>query len=348
MPGGTSSSASSGIRIRWQRARMCATLSPSLRTRATRSIVAPRVEIPYSWRVRGSQRSVRRCAFVFLTSLGISACARTAGSTTSDVAMAAGTTGVPLFADEFSGPALDRTKWTVYTGPVYNSELQEYVDDSATVSLARGAAAEGAVDGALVIRARRRGPQAGGPLRPEFVSGRLHGRVLFRFGTVAARMKLPAGAGLWPAFWLLGGGEWPASGEIDVMENVGDSTWVSVALHGPGYSGDTPLVRRTTLPAARDATQWHEYAVTWTADSIVFRVDGETAYRVTRDQVAAHGPPAALDSAKYVVLNLALGGTYPAAVNGVRAPRLGLPDATVERIRDDEAKLLVDWVRARR
>lgn len=347
MPGGTSSSASSGICIRWQHARRCATLPSPPLAYVTRSIVAPRVGIPYSWRVRGPERPIRSCAVVFLTSLGIAACAPTGGST-SDVAMAAGATGAPLFGDEFSGPALDRTKWEVYTGPVYNSELQEYVDDSATVSLVRGAEAEGAVDGALVIRAHRRAAQAGGPLRPEFVSGRLHGRVLFRFGTVAARMKLPAGAGLWPAFWLLGGGAWPASGEIDVMENVGDSTWVSVALHGPGYSGDTPLVRRTTLPVARDATQWHEYAVTWTADSIVFRVDGETVYRVTRDQVAAYGPPAALDSAKYVVLNLALGGTYPAAVNGVQGPRLGLPDATLPRIERGDAKVLVDWVRATR
>ena len=79
-----------------------------------------------------------------------------------------------------------------------------------------------------------------------------------------------------------------------------------------------------------------------------FRVDGETIYRATRFEVAAHGPPEALDSAKYVVLNLALGGVYPAAVNGVKAPRLGLPDATLPRIERGEARVLVDWVRATR
>lgn len=322
----------------------------SLGVRDARSIMAPRLEISYSWLVRGSQRSLRRCAVLFITALEILACAKAGGSRSSPngAELADTPTGAPLFIDEFSGPTLDRSKWTVYTGQVYNSELQEYVDDAATVSIVRGAEAEGAEGGALLIRAHRRMAQAGVPSRPEFISGRLHGRVLFRFGTVAARMRLPAGAGLWPAFWLLGGGAWPASGEIDVMENVGDSTWVSVALHGPGYSGDTPLVRRDTLPAGRDATQWHEYAVTWAADSIVFRVDGETVYRVTRAQVAAHGPPAALDSAKYVVLNLALGGVYPAAVNGVKAPRLGLPDATLPRIERGEARVLVDWVRATR
>lgn len=244
-----------------------------------------------------------------------------------------------LFGDEFSAPAIDRARWTVYTGPVYNAELQAYVDDTATMRVA---------DGMLVIHARERAHRDTSGRTAAFVSGRLHGRVLFRHGTAAARMKLPAGAGLWPAFWLLGAGAWPANGEIDVMENVGDPKWVSAALHGPGYSGDTPLARRDTLPPGFDATAWHEYAVTWTADSVVFRVDGRAFYRVTRAEIARHGPPAALDSAKYVVLNLAIGGEYPAAVNGVRAPRLGLPEATARRIRDGEARVYVDWVRVTR
>lgn len=255
-----------------------------------------------------------------------------------------------LFADEFDAPALDRAKWQVYLGPVYNDELQAYVDDTATIDIVHGAAAEGAACGALRIRAVHRPDSVADPVtagrRAEFTSGRLHGRTAFHYGTVTARMKLPAGAGLWPAFWLLGTGPWPHTGEIDVMENVGDPTWVSVALHGPGYSGDTPLLARDTLPAGFDATAWHEYAVTWAADSILFRVDGRPIYLVRRADVARHGPPAALDSAKYVVLNLAVGGGYPATVNGVRAPRLGLPDATLEQIRRGEAVVLVDWVRA--
>ena len=253
-----------------------------------------------------------------------------------------------IFADEFSGRALDRTRWTVYTGPVYNDELEAYVDDSSTIAIVHGAEAAGATDGALRMQARRRPGGASAAGGAEFISGRLHGRVPFRYGTAGARMKLPAGAGLWPAFWLLGGGDWPATGEIDVMENVGDPSWVSAALHGPGYSGDTPLVHRDTLPASLDATAWHEYAVTWTADSVVFRVDGRPVYRVTRAEVARHGPPGALDSTKFVILNLAVGGGYPAAVNGVRAPRLGLPPSTVARIEAGEARVLVDWVRVTR
>ena len=249
------------------------------------------------------------------------------------------------FVDEFDGQVLDRAKWTVYTGPVYNSELQAYVDDSANVYIAHGAEAGGAVGGALMLRAHYRPGGVVGTRQSDFTSARIHGRTLFSFGTATARMKLPAGSGLWPAFWLLGAGEWPANGEIDVMENVGDSTWVSVALHGPGYSGNTPLLARATLPTSRDATAWHEYAVTWTADSIVFRVDGAVVYRVTRAQVSALGDAAALDRPKYVVLNLALGGEYPATVNGARTPYLGLPEATIPRIQRGEAKVLVDWVR---
>ena len=266
---------------------------------------------------------------------------------------AAEPTGVTIFADEFSGAAIDRERWEVYTGPVYNTELQAYVDDAATMRIVRGAESMGAEDGAaLLIEARRRpdsvarptGAGSAGP-RAEFVSGRLHARGSFTHGTVAARMRLPAGAGLWPAFWLLGTGSWPDHGEIDIMENVGDPRWVSVALHGPGYSGDTPLVARDTLPPGSDATAWHVYQADWLRDSIVFRVDGRAIYTVTRAGIERYGKAAALDSAKYVVLNLAIGGGYPSAVNGIREPRLGLPDSSVARIRRGEARVLVDWVR---
>jgi beta-glucanase (GH16 family) len=272
--------------------------------------------------------------------------ARGAGSTVAPPAAPPAAPGATVFADEFSGPTLDRAKWLVYTGRVYNSEAQRYTDEPATIAIVHGAEAAGAADGALRIQARHDpGADAEGR-RTDFTSGRLHGRMRFRYGTVAARMKLPAGAGLWPAFWLLGEGAWPANGEIDVMENVGDPGWVSVALHGPGYSGNTPLTHRQPFPPGHDATGWHVYAVTWTADSIVFRVDDAPIYRVPRAQVERHGPAAALDTAKFVVLNLALGGEYPAAVNGVRAPYLGLPDASVQRVRAGDATVLVDWVRA--
>lgn len=251
-----------------------------------------------------------------------------------------------VFVDEFDGAAIDRTKWHVYTGQVFNSEVQEYVDDTATMRTVTGAEAEGASGGALLIHARHRPGARETGARSEFASGRLHGRQTFSYGTVSARMKLPNGSGLWPAFWLLGVSGWPSAGEIDVMENVGDPSWVNAALHGPGYSGNTPFVRRSGFGLDDDVTRWHVYEVTWTSSDVAFRVDGNEYYRVVRDDIARHGEPGAvLDSAKYVILNLALGGTYPSAVNGVRTPYLGLPQSTVQQIGAGGARVLVDWVR---
>ena len=254
-----------------------------------------------------------------------------------------------LFADDFAGAALDRAKWSVEVrGAPVNDEQQAYVDSPETIAIAHGRDAEGAEDGsALVIRARHRpGFVASDGTKHDFVSGHLdsNGKFLFTYGHAAARMKLPAGTGLWPAFWILGAGDWPATGEIDVMENVGERDWTSVALHGPGYSGATPLVNRYYFPERQDATGWHVYAVDWWPDSLVFRVDDAVAYRVTRPMVEHHGRWA-YDNPKYLILNLALGGGYPVSVNGVRAPYLGMPAATVDRIRSGDARVLVDWVR---
>jgi beta-glucanase (GH16 family) len=94
---------------------------------------------------------------------------------------------------------------------------------------------------------------------------------------------------LWPAFWLLGTGRWPDTGEIDILENVGAPDWVSMALHGPGYSGNTPLVKRASLRSGKDSTAWHVYSVDWKPQELVFKVDEEVVYRVTRPMVEQHG-----------------------------------------------------------
>jgi len=255
------------------------------------------------------------------------------------------------FFDDFAGDSLDRTKWTVrVTGRTVNEEQQAYVDDTATIRVVRGPLAGGATNGALLIRGRwRAGHVTPEGKRHDFVSGRMdsRGKVEFTYGTAAARMRLPAGAGLWPAFWMLGAGRWPDVGEIDVMENVGDPAWVSAAVHGPGYSGDTPLVKRATFPPGQDITGWHVYAVDWTPDEMIFRVDDREIYRVTKAMVAPYGRWA-FDSPKFLIVNLALGGGYPRGVNGTKAPYVGLPESTVRRIQRDSAAVLVDWIRVRR
>ncbi len=246
-----------------------------------------------------------------------------------------------LFFEDFSGSDLDRERWNVrVTGESFgtvNNEQQAYVDSVSTLYLA---------DGTLVLQPRYRPGFAAPDGRAyDFTSGRIDTRdkVEFTYGTAAARMKLPEGSGLWPAFWALGAGRWPDSGEIDIMEYVGEKDWTSVALHGPGYSGETPLVNKVYLPADNDATDWHVYSVDWTPEGFVFRVDGTVMYRATRPMVEHYGPWA-FDNPKFLILNFALGGAYPVKTNGVDAPYPGIPASTVEAIQNDRARVLVDWV----
>lgn len=253
-----------------------------------------------------------------------------------------------VFFDDFSGSEIDRSKWNIIiTGQTVNREQQAYVDSGETLSIVKGDEAAGAENGALLIRGVwKPGFTSAQNRKYDFISGRIDTRRKFEFayGTWAARMKLPGCPGLWPAFWALGTGRWPSSGEIDIMENVGEADWYSVALHGRGYSGNTPLTHRFHFPKDKDATAWHIYSVDWSPDSLVFKMDEEVIYTVTREMVERYGAWA-YDNPKYIILNLALGGDYPAAVNKATTPYRGLPEATVQLIKDGKAKVLVDWVR---
>jgi beta-glucanase (GH16 family) len=134
-------------------------------------------------------------------------------------------------------------------------------------------------------------------------------------GRVEARIKLPSGQGLWPAFWMLGAANpamrWPAVGEIDIMENHGSNArMTSSALHGAGYSGSTtPFVHEQTLERGTYAADFHTFAVEWSPTSIRFFVDDSLHYTVTRPEVEKYGKWA-FDQPFYVILNLAVGGTF--------------------------------------
>jgi beta-glucanase (GH16 family) len=264
---------------------------------------------------------------------------------------ASATAPTVLFFDDFSTGQLDRSKWNVIvTGRTVNNEQQAYVDSTDTISIGSGPDTAGAENGALVIRGRRRpGFKTPEGRAFDFISGRLESRSKFEFtyGTAAARIKLTAGAGLWPAFWALGTGRWPETGEMDIMENVGDPTWTNFALHGPRYSGNTPLVSRQHFTRGGDITGWHVYSLDWTTDALVFKVDGAEEYRVTRATVEQYGRWA-YDNPKFLIVNLALGGQYPQAVNKVAEPYVGLPQSTVDLIATDKAAMVVDWVRVTR
>ena len=254
---------------------------------------------------------------------------------------------VVLFFDDFSSGELDRAKWNVrVTGAIYNDEVQAYVDSAKTITIAAAEEVAGAQHGALIIQPRYQpGLITAAGDRFDFISGRIDTRdkFEFRYGTAAARMKLPPGAGFWPAFWLNGYDAWPASGEIDVMEYVGEGDWVSSAVHGPYYCGEAGLVNKLFFAGDEDASGWHVYSVDWRPDRLLFKVDGRTTYRVTRPMTDFFGPWV-FDSRKYLILNFALGGTYPFKTNGVQKPYYGLPDQTVALIKEGKVKIAIDWV----
>lgn len=258
------------------------------------------------------------------------------------------TGGRTIFFDDFSARELDRSKWNVIvTGTTVNDEQQAYVDSPDTVRLVSGEEASGAERGALEIRSRyQRGFKTPEGKTFDFISGRLDTRSKFDFtyGVAAARVKLTAGAGLWPALWALGNGRWPDTGEMDILENVGDPAWTNFALHGPGYSAASAFVGRKYFAGASNITSWHVYSMEWTANDLVFSVDGSEAYRVSRSTVETRGRWA-FDNAKHLILNQAIGGVYPRAINGTTSPYLGVPQSTVDVIKGDKAIMLVDWVR---
>lgn len=227
------------------------------------------------------------------------------------------------WSDEFAGlagAAPDAAKWTHELGShgFGNKELQTYTADRANSFIADDPAA---TDGkALVLRARRE-PDG------RFTSARLHtaGKFTARYGRIEARLKLPRGQGIWPAFWMLGRDagpvEWPHCGEIDIMENLGrEPSVVYATLHGPGYAGTQGIQGKFTLPdGAAFADAYHVFAVDWSPGRIVWQVDGRTYFTVTPADLPAQARWVFDDGPYYLLLNLAVGGHWP-----------GNPDATTE------------------
>ncbi|NBM18972.1 ricin-type beta-trefoil lectin domain protein [Streptomyces sp. GC420] len=229
---------------------------------------------------------------------------------------------VAAFNDDFDGPAgsaVDSAKWQIETGDnVNNHERQYYTAGN------RNAALDG--QGHLVITARKENP-AGYTCwygSCQYTSARLNtaGRFTQTYGHFEARMKVPRGQGMWPAFWMLGHdiGDpdvgWPASGEIDIMENVGfEPSTVHGTLHGPGYSGSGGIGAAYTLPNGQVfADGFHTFAVDWAPDSITWSVDGQVYQRRTPADLG--GRTWVFNKPFFLILNLAVGGYWPGDPDG--------------------------------
>ena len=217
------------------------------------------------------------------------------------------------WSDEFEGPAgqpPDSSRWNHDIGTDWgNGQLEYDTDRTENVSL------DGA--GHLVITAR-----AESWLGRSYTSGRIQTRGHFEQagGRFEARMRLPRGQGLWPAFWLLGSNfdtvGWPACGEIDIMEYRGqEPSLLHGSLHGPGYSGGAAVTRTYTVPGVTLDADFHDYAVEWAPDRIQWSIDGNTYFTVTPRDLPAAGRWV-FDHPFFVILNLAVGGAFVGPPNG--------------------------------
>jgi len=255
-------------------------------------------------------------------------------------------TAAPVWQDDFDQPAgsgPDPAKWVHDLGASGwgNAELQEYTAARANALVVDDPAASNGK--ALVIRAEqvaRRPDRDGGDAgpRPGFTSARLktQGKFSVSYGRIEARLKLPRGQGVWPAFWMLGDAHatagWPECGEIDIVEVLGHEPHkLYGTVHGPGYSGGQGVTGSVTLPPGPSlADGYHVYAIEWAPGRIEWSLDGTVYHRVTPANLPA-GARWAFDDAKFFLLvNLAIGGRWP-----------GYPDASTVFPQE----LRVDWVR---
>ncbi|MET9911574.1 lectin [Streptomyces sp. NPDC006476] len=259
-----------------------------------------------------SPRLLRRCLFAALSAVLVASAAT--GAAHADPPTAA---AVVAFSDTFDGPAgaaVDPAKWQTETGDNVNNHERQYYTPGT-----RNAALDG--QGHLVITARRENP-ANYPCwygTCQYTSARLNtsGRFTAQYGHVEARMKIPRGQGMWPAFWMLGTPvNWPDSGEIDVMENVGfEPSTVHGTIHGPGYSGSGGIGAAYSLPGGQVfADAFHTFAVDWAPDSITWSVDGTVYQRRTPADLG--GRTWVFNKPFFLILNLAVGGYWPGDPDG--------------------------------
>lgn len=215
-----------------------------------------------------------------------------------------------VMADEFdTNGALDTSKWNYEIGTGNNgwgnNELQYYTDRPENVTVQNGI---------LIITARQEDYNGS-----SYTSARITTKDLFeqKYGRFEARMKLPYGQGMWPAFWLLGANcdqvVWPQCGEIDIMEYRGqEPTKIHGTVHGPGYSASGGITKSYSLENDRFDSGFHVFGIEWGPDYINYYVDDVLYNQITPADVTGEW---VFDQPFYIIINLAVGGTFVGSPN---------------------------------
>jgi beta-glucanase (GH16 family) len=186
-----------------------------------------------------------------------------------------------------------------------NNELQSYTNRTENVKVENGY---------LLITAKKESVNGA-----SYTSARLTTKGKFEqaYGRFEARIRLPYGQGMWPAFWLLGGNidevGWPQCGEIDIMEYRGqEPTKVLGTVHGPGYSGGASISKSYSLLNDRFDTDFHVFGIEWGPKYINYYIDDVLYNQITPADVPGEW---VFDHPFYIVINLAVGGSFVGAPN---------------------------------
>ena len=260
--------------------------------------------------------------------------------------------GTLVWSDEFNGntganPQPDPTVWTYDTGNsgFGNAELEDYCAWGSNLSPCSTSSPSAFVgfDGYLHIMAQRQQPSPG---VFTYTSARLktQGLFSFQYGRIEFSAKVPEYQGFWPANWLMGNNiatvNWPACGEMDVLERVNaalNPDWNAGSVHGPGFTGSN-LGSQYSFPAGQTAgTAFHTYDMVWKPGSVQYFIDDPTFTHpyASFTPSSLNGLPGASwpfdgGQANFIILNLAIGGSFP-----------GPPDGTTQW----PSEMQIDYVR---
>lgn len=235
-----------------------------------------------------------------------------------------------VWSDEFEGETLNEANWNRQVEPAgkFNDEWQRYTNSVENAYIENSQ---------LVIEAKHAGEGHG---MDEYTSARLNtaNKQSWTYGKIAARIRLPYGMGIWPAFWMLGaninenGGDtpWPQCGEIDILELYGakDDSVIEANLHYADSTDSHAQMGAVSyhLEGEKFAENFHVFELEWDAQQVVWRVDGEefASKDISSDEYTEFQRP------MFLLLNIAVGGTFA-----------GRPDETTPF----PQKMIVDWVR---